>query len=60
MYLSNGEVYVKNLLERVKGSALDILVGSTDSVSTIALLLPHTEQIRSLDFNYSLWADIQN
>ena len=60
LYLSNGKVYVKNLLERAKGSALDILVGSTDPVSTIALLLPHTEQIRSLDFNYSLWADIQN
>ena len=50
---------MKNLLERAKGSALDILVGSIDPVSPITLLLPNNEQIRSLDFLDNRWSDIR-
>ena len=59
LYLSVGEVYVKTLLERVKGSALDIFASSMDDVNTIRLLLPHTEQIKSLNLADSRWRDIQ-
>ena len=50
---------MRTLLERAKGSALDIIANRGDSVSTITLLSPHTQQIRSLDFTDSTWADIQ-
>ena len=59
LYLLRGEVYVKALLERAKGSALDITVNDMDPVRAMALLPPHTKQIRSLDFTYNHWANIQ-
>jgi hypothetical protein len=59
LYLLRGEVYVKTLLERAKGSALDITVNDMDPVRAMALLPPHAKQIRSLDFAYNYWADIQ-
>jgi hypothetical protein len=58
LYLSKGEVYVKTLLERAKGSALDITANDTDPVCTIALLPPHAKRIRSLDFVCSDWVAI--
>ena len=57
--LSKGEVYVKTLLERVKGSPLSILASGVDPVCTISLLPPYTKQITSLGFVSSSWADIQ-
>ena len=57
--LSKGEVYVKTLLERVKGSPLTILAGCMDPVETVTLLPPYTNQITELEFANSLWADIQ-
>jgi hypothetical protein len=48
--LSKGEVYVKTLLERTKGSALDITVNGVDPTCAMALLPPHAQQIRFLDF----------
>ena len=50
---------MKTLLERAKGFALDILAGYMDPIRTITLLLPHTEQIRSLDFVDGRWSDIR-
>ena len=57
--LSKGEVYVKTLLERAKGSALEITTSCTDPVGTVTLFPPHAAQIRYLYFEYSHWADIQ-
>jgi len=59
LYLSKGEVYVKTLLERAKGSPLDVFASYVDPVSTITLLVPHAKQIRHLDFVYDYWEDIQ-
>ena len=55
--LSKGEVYVKTLLERAKGSPLTILVSGTDPAMT--LLHPYTKQITSLEFANSEWTDIR-
>jgi len=50
---------VKTLLERAKGSALDITAGWKDPVATVTLFLPHTAQIRYLSFEHNIWKDIQ-
>lgn len=59
LYLWKGEVYVKTLLERAKESPLRVLASWPVPVGAIALLPPHTKQIRSLNFDNSLWADIR-
>ena len=59
LYLWRGEVYVKTLLERAKDSALRVFASWPVPVGATALLSPHTGQIRSLNFDYSLWADIR-
>ena len=53
----NGEEYVKTLLKRAKGSALDITINYA-SPSTTALLSPHARQIKHLNFSQELWSDI--
>ena len=50
---------MRTLLERAKGSALDIIIGCGGPAGTITLLSPHTHQIRSLDFVFNSWPDIQ-
>jgi hypothetical protein len=50
LVLGKGEIYAKTLLERANGSPLDIITNSSDPVSTIQLLSPHTQQIRSICF----------
>ena len=45
---------MKTLLERAKGSALDIVSCLPTPVRVITLLPPHTKQIRSLDFDCTL------
>ena len=57
--LSKGEVYVKTLLERAKGSPLSILASGADPVGTVMLLPPHMKQITYLEFTDSRWADVQ-
>jgi hypothetical protein len=57
--LLNGEVYLKTLLERAKGSALDIIVDRGVPVRTMALLSPHTKRIKRLAFECNEWTDIQ-
>ena len=57
--LSKGEVYTKTLLERAKGSTLDIITCRHDSVGAVTLLPPHNQQIKHLEFAYSYWEDIQ-
>jgi hypothetical protein len=59
------DLYVNTLLERSKGSALDIIVSrhhfTMDRVraETLALLSPHAQRIGSLDFVNNYWADVQ-
>jgi hypothetical protein len=60
LFLSKGEDYVKTLLERAKGSVLDIIVDRRALVSTMALLSPHTEQIRDLGFLSNDWTNIRD
>ena len=43
LYLSKGEVYVKTLLERTRGSALDITANRTNPIGAMALLPPHNK-----------------
>ena len=59
LYLSKGEVYVKTLLERAKGSPLSILASSIDPVSITKLLPSYTKQITDLEFTNNRWAGIQ-
>jgi hypothetical protein len=57
--LSKGEIYVKTLLERAKGSALEVTVDGAIPIRTMALFSSHTERITALRFPYSLWATIR-
>ena len=50
--LRKGEAYAKTLLERARGSPLDIFAGSVDPVGAVALLPFHTKQIKYLDIVY--------
>lgn len=59
LFLSKGEAYVKTLLSRVKGSALDVIVGPRVPVSITALLSSYTKQFRSLRFMRNKSRDIQ-
>jgi len=59
LYLSKGEVYVKTLLKRAKGSPLTILASRVDPVDTVVLLLPHTKQIANLELTKNCWANMR-
>ena len=59
MILLHGAAYAKTILERAKGSALDIIATHADTVSVITLLPPHNKQITCLYFEGSYWVDIQ-
>jgi hypothetical protein len=58
LYLSKGKVYTETLLERAKGSALDVTVGYRVPVDTMTLLSLHTRQFRRLCFTHNQLADI--
>ena len=47
------------LLERAKRSALDLSLGFGVPADLMALLSSHTEQIRSLDFVFAGWEDVE-
>ena len=57
LFLKNGEDYVSTLLERAKGSALDIVAHSS-APGTVALISPRAQQIKSLEFFGNSWQDI--
>ena len=57
--LSKGEVYVRTLLERAKGSPLSILASGFDPVGVLMLLPPHAKKIAELEFTNNRWADVQ-
>ena len=48
--LHKGEAYTKTLLQRAKGSTLDISINQDVPISTMALLSPRTHQIECLAF----------
>ena len=50
---------MKTLLERARGSPLDITTDYSAPIDTITLLFPHTQQIRSLNFTKSYWTVIR-
>ena len=50
---------MKTLLERAKGSALDIITKRYDPVGAVILLPPYNQQIRYLEFEWGHWRDIQ-
>jgi len=54
----NGHL-VKMLLERAKGSALDVRSTFLDCVNILALVSPHAQRLRSLDFSFDYWPNIQ-
>ena len=56
LFTGKGEVYVKTLLKRVKGSPIDVIVRGDTPAGTAALL--PTQQIRRLEFTNSYWEDI--
>ena len=50
---------MKTLLERAKGSPLDIRSARLDRADILALLSPHSQQFRSLDLVKNRWSDVQ-
>jgi hypothetical protein len=50
--------YVATLLERAKGSALDVVANHRASLATMTLLSPHAQRIRHLEFPSNRCADI--
>jgi len=50
---------VKMLLERAKGSALDIRSTCLDRAEILALLSPHAQQFKTLDFVFDDWSNIR-
>jgi len=59
LILSKGVVYTKTLLERAKGTALDVITKSYGPPGAVILLPPHNQQIRYLEFEWGFWTDIQ-
>ena len=47
------------LLERAKGSALDVRASYLDRTNILALISPHAQRLRSLDFAFDYWSNIQ-
>ena len=58
LFLPNGEAYVSLLLERTKGSPLDIIVHRDSPVGTTTMISSHAQKIRSLEFRHSDWQHI--
>jgi len=51
--------FVKMLLERAKGSALDVRFPCVGCTDILALLSPHAQQFRTLDFTLDHWSSIR-
>ena len=58
LFLANGADYTSTLLERAKGSALDIIAHRNVPVGIISLISPRAQQIKYLDFSKGRWKDI--
>ena len=51
-------LFVKMLLERARWSTLDIRFARLERAETLALLSPHAQQFRTIDFVSGYWSDI--
>ena len=51
-------MHVKTLLERAKGSTLDVDIRGRTPLDTVALLTPRAQQIGSLDYTLDRWAKL--
>jgi hypothetical protein len=58
LFLEDNEDYVTTLLERAKGSALEVITDYHVPHSTATLLSPHAQQIRHLEFQFNCWTDV--
>jgi hypothetical protein len=58
LFLRKGETYVTTLLERAKGSPLDVFTHHEAPVGAVTLLYPHVRQIERLEFVNSSWVDV--
>ena len=58
LFLRKGEECISTLLERAKGSPLDIIIHRDSPAGTIAQIAPRTEQIVHLEFLWNYWQDI--
>ena len=58
LFIQRREDYVTTLLERAKGSALHIALDDQVPPHIIALLCPHAQKIRHLEFVFNCWTDI--
>lgn len=59
IHLSKGELYVKTMLERAKGSVLEVATTSRDPAGAVALLPPYATQMKFVHFGFCHWKDIQ-
>jgi hypothetical protein len=50
---------MKTVLERANGSALDVLIEKDLPTTSVALLSPHIQQIKHLEFKFTHWEDIE-
>ena len=58
LFLKKGQTYVATLLERAKGSALDVVINNNAPIGTTTLLSSHVRQIRYLEFPGNSQEDI--
>ena len=49
---------MKTVLERANGSALDLFIDKDFPTTSVALLSPHVQKIKHLEFNLTHWEDI--
>ena len=59
LVLSKGRVYTETLLGRARGSALDVVLDLNLPTKRMALVSPHTRQIRSLSLSNYGWERVQ-
>ena len=58
MFLEKGEDCIKTLLQRAKGSSLEISIDPDVPIRDIRLLSPHSQRIRCLEFTRNYWHSI--
>ena len=59
LFLMKGEDYVSTLIERAKGSVLDIAAHQRTTAGTLTLISSRAQQIRSLEFTRNYWSDVK-
>jgi hypothetical protein len=57
--IQRGDLYAKTLLERAKGTVLDIRSSRLDRADILALLSPRAQRFGTLDFVREYWSHVQ-